>query len=87
MTVKIKSAAIRTADGNVHVGRDHGEIYKNITPEDISIDECGFVTEQGRFVGRKEAAEIAYAAGQIPEPTTALFSEDLTSDRPWEKKK
>lgn len=40
----------------------------------------GFLTNKNRFVDRKEAAEIAYKAGQIDQPTThpiGLFSEDL----------
>lgn len=37
----------------------------------------GFLTNTNRFVSREEAAEIAFAAGQIKEQTTRLFSEDL----------
>ena len=39
--------------------------------------EQGFVTNYGDYVGREEAANIAYLAGQIKEPKKTLFSEDL----------
>ena len=39
--------------------------------------EQGFLTNKNRFVGREEAAEIAFAAGQTEEPLRRLFSEDL----------
>jgi len=40
----------------------------------------GFITNKNRFVDRIEAADIAFKAGQIEQPTThplGLFSEDL----------
>jgi len=43
----------------------------------------GFLTSSGRFVDRVEAAEIAYAAGQVRQRSThegkpgTLYSEDL----------
>lgn len=37
----------------------------------------GFITTKNRFVDRKEAAEIAYSAGQIASPKDELYSEDL----------
>lgn len=38
----------------------------------------GFMTSMGRFVNRKEAAEIAYNCGQITdEKKVSLFSEDI----------
>lgn len=46
----------------------------------IGADDQGFLTNTGRFVDRKEAAELAVFAGQITmtkfQPNT-LFSEDL----------
>ena len=44
---------------------------------DPHMEAQGFYTSKGRFVGREEAAKIAYAAGQISSPTNRLFSEDL----------
>jgi len=37
----------------------------------------GFLTSNDIFVDRKEAGQIAFDAGQIPELTNCLFSEDL----------
>jgi len=42
--------------------------------------ECGFVTDTGEFVDRKEAGRMAFEAGQIDKPTDCLFSENLTGD-------
>lgn len=40
-------------------------------------DGGGFMTSKGRYVDRKEAAEIAYNAGQTDEKKSCLYSEDL----------
>ncbi len=37
----------------------------------------GFMTSDNNFVDRKEAAQIAFQAGQIDEMKSKLFSEDL----------
>lgn len=37
----------------------------------------GFITSDGKFVNRIEAAKIAFASGQIDRPKRYLFSEDL----------
>lgn len=37
----------------------------------------GFITSNGRFVNREEAAIIAYKAGQLKEQVKRLFSENL----------
>ena len=42
--------------------------------------EQGFLDwngEEEKFVSRAEAAKIAYACGQIKEPLTILYSEDI----------
>jgi hypothetical protein len=39
--------------------------------------EQGFLTNFNRFVGREEAAQIAFDAGQTKEKLVRLFSEDL----------
>jgi hypothetical protein len=43
----------------------------------IGAHEQGFVTTDGRFVGREEAARLAFERGQIKEPKATLFSEDV----------
>ena len=48
----------------------------------------GFVTNGGDFVGRKKAAKIAKAAGEIKKPVKKLHSSDLrkaTAERPLQK--
>lgn len=37
----------------------------------------GFLTSEGRFVGRNDAMELARAAGQVQSTADALYSEDL----------
>lgn len=84
----IAAAAIRIPDGKVisvdpplrhhdcfRAAREQGIMFGEMRPE-----EQGFVTSFGRFVGRKEACEIARTAGQIVEkhgPNDTLFSEDM----------
>lgn len=45
----------------------------------LSSDMSGFIDNEGRFVGRKEAAEVALASGQIDKLgwPPDLYSEDL----------
>jgi hypothetical protein len=43
--------------------------------------EEGFLTSHNRYVGREEAAKIAYERGQIEQPTKSLYSEDLHSEQ------
>jgi len=48
--------------------------------KDGKVTVQGFLTSENRFVTRREAAKIAFAAGQIPENIAKiefLFSEDL----------
>lgn len=47
-------------------------------PSDLIREgEQGFVDEHGAFLTREEAAQHAYACGQIVAPKKALFSEDV----------
>lgn len=49
-----------------------------ITKEHVQADDQGFLTSSGRFVERREATRVAFAAGQIAVPRCGdLFSEDL----------
>ena len=49
---------------------------RSVTPE-VGEYVQGFLTNLNRFVDRKEGAEIAFYANQIPEQKETLFSEDL----------
>lgn len=63
---------------NIELGYRHHDIYRRFNEEVSSnMTAQGFYTSYGRFVGREEAAKIAFAAGQIKEMKKQLFSEDL----------
>lgn len=83
----IVAVAVRTPFGSITRERParHGDLWallpKGMSPDDPDIVH-GFMTSQGRFVDRQEAAQIVIFAGQgtprvhagyLP----ALFSEDL----------
>lgn len=79
--MKIAAAAILER-GRVWTGTRHHLIIRDIVEargkeEGYVSGEQGFVTDDGRFVEREEAAKIAFEAGQIPEPKKYLFSEDV----------
>jgi len=78
----IKESAI-VQNGVVYTGRRHHDVIRKIV-ETTGIrpvtGEQGFVTDDGRFVSREEAAKIALSCGQIQKLTfhsRELFSEDL----------
>ncbi len=77
--ITITEAAIRQ-DGKVITGKRHDLVIKEMILKygfDKIVGEQGFVTSDGRFVDREEAANIAFVAGQIPEKKDCLFSEDI----------
>jgi hypothetical protein len=79
--MRIKEAAI-LRDGQVWTGRRHHEVIRKIVetfgPSVAPVQgEQGFVTECGKFIGRLDAARVAFEAGQIPFLKKELFSEDL----------
>ncbi len=79
---RITQPACKLADGTLKTGSSHGSIIANNSIQGGSrIEKCneGFLTSTGRFVDRKEAAQIAYAAGQIEEPMDRLSSDYLTN--------
>lgn len=86
--IKIKCAAIRSKTGSIVEGRSHADAYTTAYPdENFRRAECGFVTDTGKFVSRKEAGVIAFEAGQTNKLIDFLFSEDLTGDWPWKNYK
>jgi len=74
----IKQAAI-LHNGIVHTGKRHKDIAMSIADKIGSRKGAteGFITSQGLFVDRKEAAKIAYMSGQIKEPVEKLKSEHI----------
>jgi hypothetical protein len=76
----IKAAAV-LHNGEVWTGHRHAEIMRAIWAKhgavQISQEAQGFVTDDGKFVGREEAARIALLAGQIQKEKSELFSEDV----------
>lgn len=83
---RIKRAAI-CYNGRVYEGRRHCEIGQAMIKGGVCEAPYpggkaqGFVTDEGRFVSRAEALEIAIDAGQVQKGKTIqrreLFSEDL----------
>jgi hypothetical protein len=66
----------------LHPGRRHGDILQRMYGTG-ALDGLpgesmfGFLTSEGRFVDRIEAAIIAHDAGQIEKPQRCLQSQDL----------
>ena len=44
---------------------------------EVRRDMDGFLTDDGTFLDREQAAQYAFENGQITEPVDLLFSEDL----------
>jgi hypothetical protein len=75
-------------DGFVVLGHRHGQCIWTIfsllglrtctnSDDGTGEHEQGFLTSKNRFVGREEAAIIAFDAGQIDKEKKVLYSEDL----------
>lgn len=83
MAEQIKHAAVKNIHGLAVLGKCHADCFHKGDElgwrMSSAADDQGFVTSEGQYVGRKEAARIALIAGQITKPTTILFSEDLWS--------
>ena len=75
----ITAAAIRENSGTIHIGKTHVEIIKAAIRAGMIEDfEEGFITQEGKFVNRREAAIIAFNCGQIKEQLFELRSQDLS---------
>jgi hypothetical protein len=79
--MRIKEAAIMH-DGKIWTGRRHSDVIRKIV-EELGRQAApvrgiqGFVTECGKFLDRREAAKVAFEAGQVKELFPILMSEDL----------
>ena len=79
MTEKIAIAAIQYG-GKTYTGGRHINIIGEIFSEHGWYPRGraeGFLTDTDRFVSRREAAEIAFAAGQTHTKLDFLYSEDI----------
>lgn len=68
----ILCAAVRRLDGTVDYGYRHDQIYSRVPKEQMTevygidfYNDMGFLTSKNRFVGRREAYQIALECGQI----------------------
>lgn len=81
--LSVVAAAIRDHDGTVYslpAPKRHAHVIWHMADLGIKTPitgKQGFVTSEGGFVGREEAAMIALHAGQIDGHRRELFSEDL----------
>ena len=83
---RIVHAAVIAENGFlVFMGKCHADCFHQADGVGVKMtskaDSQGFVTNRGRFVKRKDAARIAFMAGQTKDPEDILFSEML-----WSKK-
>lgn len=76
-TAMIREAAVKSKNGRIYTGQRHQDIYRIMPDGTIKDSTDGFITSDGRFVTREEAAKIALACGQITEEKSQLISEDL----------
>lgn len=81
---KIIESALKYPDQTIYTGKRHSDCFqKAIESSQHSIQENptqGFITNQGRFVDRKEARKIAIESHQCSIKTikpNELLSEDL----------
>lgn len=67
--------------GLVVCGRRHHNCYMTVSAMRPEFSNCnveeGFLTSKNRWIDRREAAALAFDIGQIMEPKTILFSEDI----------
>lgn len=80
--VRIVAAAILRGDltCSLPAPARHHDIIRTMAMAGFSTPiggRQGFLTSEGRFVGRNEAAGIAHAAGQTQRPLANLHSEDV----------
>jgi hypothetical protein len=78
---RISHAACISESGWIFIGKCHADCLHKMHHVSVKYgkgaDKQGFITNEGRYVQRGEAAKIALSAGQIDFPTTLLFSENL----------
>lgn len=82
----IQHAAIKRSDGVISVGKQHSDIIASSPFGTCKAGSTqGFTTSTGRFVGRQEAADIAWESGQIPDAHYELINGvGLISENLWD---
>lgn len=75
-SIMIKAAAI-LYQGVLYKGKRHRFIIDENKHVNLKKGQEGFITSQGLFVDREQAAKIAHSAGQIKKAKKRLISEDL----------
>ncbi len=73
----IIAAAIKTEDGIIFSGKRHQELIPKAIRAGSENYLEGFLTNDGNFVTREEAAEIAFNAGQIEVKLLRLKSQNI----------
>lgn len=63
----VARAAVQLSDGTVITGKTHGEIAGNLSDEQLSGADDGFVTSTGRYVNREDGMKLAKQAEQVSE--------------------
>lgn len=80
---RITHAAVFTKEGYPIMGKSHADCFHLAKNTGIEMSQRaahqGFMTSNGRYVERPEAAKIAIEAGQVRADCKILFSEDLWS--------
>ena len=80
-TLKVIHAAVKSKDGWIFFGKSHAHCfgkahYLKVKMSQKACDQ-GFLLNNGEYVERPEAAEIAFGNGQTKKFLKILFSENL----------
>ena len=84
--MKLVASAIRLLDGRVFMGKRHHDAFAAAkaagVPRMVEVQsEQGFVTEDGTFLSRAAALELALKTGQFKLPL--IGGDELTSEDLW----
>lgn len=83
---EIRHAAVKSECGKfILLGKRHADCFEQGFYTGIKMsqraDDQGFVTSQGRYATRKQAAHLAKKAKQVKDTVVVLFSEDLWCEK------
>ena len=84
---KVLKPAIRMDNGKIKTAPSWKYSHESIKVDgEVPKGKKGFILSDGDFVGRKKAAKIALAAGEIKKPVKKLHSHDLRQGAGIKKK-